>query len=38
MKDIIASILTDTSMRDDSAVEAAMMQQAVASPWGDVAS
>jgi hypothetical protein len=37
MKDIITSILTDTSMRDESAVEAAFMQQAVASPWGDIA-
>lgn len=36
MKDVITSILTDTSMRDDAAVESAMMQQAVAIPWADV--
>jgi hypothetical protein len=36
MRDIIASILTDTSMRDESAVEAAFMQQAVASPWANL--
>jgi hypothetical protein len=36
MKDIITSILTDASMRDDSAVEAALMQQAVAAPWNDI--
>lgn len=36
MKDIITSILTDTSMRDDAAIESALMQQAVATPWGNV--
>jgi hypothetical protein len=36
MKDIITSILTDASMRDESAVEAACMQQAVAIPWDSV--
>lgn len=38
MKDIITSILTDTSTRDDAAVEAAFMQQAAAVPWDSVAS
>lgn len=36
MKDVITSILTDASMRDDAAIEAALMQQAVAIPWADV--
>lgn len=36
MKDVITGILTDTSKRDDSSIEAALMQQAVASPWGNV--
>ena len=36
MKDVITSILTDTSMRDDAAIEAALMQQAVAIPWANV--
>lgn len=36
MKDIVTSILTDTSARDSSAVEAALMEQAVAVPWVDV--
>jgi hypothetical protein len=36
MKDIITSILTDTSMRDETAVEAALMQQAVAVPWANI--
>lgn len=33
MKDIVASILTDESMRGDKAVEDALLQQATASPW-----
>jgi hypothetical protein len=36
MKDVITSILTDTSMRDDASIEAALMQQAVASPWANL--
>lgn len=36
MKDVITSILTDTSVRDSAAVESALMQQAVAIPWADV--
>lgn len=36
MKDVIASILTDASVRDASAVETALMQQAAAIPWSDV--
>jgi hypothetical protein len=36
MQDIITSILTDADMRDDSAVEAAFMQQAVAVPWDSI--
>lgn len=36
MKDIISSILTDTSARDSAAVETALMEQAVAAPWADV--
>jgi hypothetical protein len=36
MKDIITSILTDTSMRDETAVETALMQQAVAVPWANI--
>jgi hypothetical protein len=36
MKDVIASILTDASVRDSAAVESALMQQAVAIPWSDV--
>lgn len=36
MKDVITSILTDASARDDASIEAALMQQAVASPWGNI--
>jgi len=36
MKDLIASILTDANMRNDAAVEAAMLQQAVAVPWANL--
>lgn len=36
MKDVLTSILTDESVRDSTAVEEALMQQAVASPWGNV--
>lgn len=36
MKDLIASILTDVNVREDSAVEAAMLQQAVAVPWANL--
>jgi len=36
MKDVITGILTDTSMRDDTAIEAALMQQAVAVPWANI--
>lgn len=36
MKDVIAAILTDATMRDDAAVETALMQQAVAVPWANV--
>lgn len=35
MKKIITNILTDKGMRGDSAVEAALLRQAVASPWYD---
>jgi hypothetical protein len=37
MKDVISSILTDTSSRTDGAVEDALLRQAVASPWFDEA-
>lgn len=33
MKDIIVSILTDDSTRDEADVESALMQQAAAVPW-----
>jgi len=33
MKDVIASILTDTSVRDNAAAEQLVLQQVVASPW-----
>ena len=33
VKDAITSILTDAEARDQSAVEAVLMQQAVAAPW-----
>lgn len=33
MNDIITSILTDATARDTTAVEAALLQQAVATPW-----
>lgn len=33
MNDIIVSILTDESARDESAVETALLQQATAIPW-----
>lgn len=33
MKKIITGILTDKSLRNGTAVEAALMRQAVASPW-----
>jgi len=33
MNDVISSILTDATARDNAAVEAALLQQAVASPW-----
>jgi hypothetical protein len=36
MKDVITGILTDTSLRDDASIEAALMQQAVAIPWNSV--
>lgn len=36
MKEAITSILTDESARDSTSVEDALMQQAVASPWGNV--
>jgi hypothetical protein len=38
MKSIITSILTDADTRDAAAVESALMSQAVAVPWADVAS
>ena len=37
MKDIVTTILTDASVRDDAAVEAALTQQAVAAPWAGMA-
>jgi hypothetical protein len=37
MKDVIASILTDPTTRNEAAVENALMQQAVATPWSSVA-
>ncbi len=36
MQDIVRTILTDETARDDAAVEAAFMQQAVAVPWLNV--
>lgn len=33
MNDVITSILTDATARDTAAVEQALQQQAVASPW-----
>jgi hypothetical protein len=36
MKDIANSILTDAGTRGSAAVEAALTDQAIASPWGDV--
>jgi len=36
MKDVIAGILSDATVRDQSAVEAAFMQQAVAVPWANL--
>jgi hypothetical protein len=36
MKDIIMTILTDEAVRDSSAVEAALTEQAAASPWSSV--
>ncbi len=33
MKTVITSILTDPSVRDDTAVEAALLKQTVAIPW-----
>lgn len=36
MKDTITSILTDDSVRDTAAIEQTLMQQAVASPWGNL--
>jgi hypothetical protein len=36
MKDIVTSILTDESARDSAAVEAALTQQATATPWSSV--
>jgi hypothetical protein len=33
MTDIVVSILTDATARDESAVTDAFMQQAVAIPW-----
>jgi len=33
MKDVITTILTDSSQRDATAVEAKLTQQAVAAPW-----
>lgn len=36
MKDVITGILSDTSLRDEASIEAALVQQAVAIPWVDV--
>lgn len=36
MTDVISSILTDSSVRDAAAVESALVEQAVASPWSSV--
>jgi hypothetical protein len=37
MKDVITSILTDTSVRSDSAVEQNLIHQAeLATPWSSV--
>lgn len=36
MKDIVTTILTDESVRDTSAVEAALTQQATAIPWAGI--
>ncbi len=33
MNDVITSILTNATARDASTIEAALLQQAVASPW-----
>lgn len=35
MKDVITSILTDATSRDDASVEGTLLQQAVATPWVD---
>ena len=37
MKDLITNILTNTGSRDAGTVEQALYQQAVASPWANVA-
>jgi len=36
MNDVITSILTDTDARDTTTVEAALQQQAVATPWVNI--
>ncbi len=36
MNDIIASILSDESLRSSTAIESALMQQAVAVPWANL--
>ena len=33
MKDIVSSILTDASARDNAAVETALLDKATAAPW-----
>lgn len=34
MQKVITAILTDTTVRNEQAVSEALMQQAVAVPWG----
>ena len=37
MKDVITSILTDSTARDSASVEGQLVSQAVAAPWSSVA-
>jgi len=36
MKEVITTILTDSTARDTSDVEESLMKQAVASPWSSL--
>lgn len=35
MNDVVTSILTDSSVRDNATIEDVLLQQAVAQPWYD---